>query len=78
MHFPSPIRPIPRRSTARIGNQNVNSLRSVIGLDISRPVSVPFGVLTPLIRAEWDHEFETGGARLTRTTASIRPQPPPA
>jgi uncharacterized protein YhjY with autotransporter beta-barrel domain len=42
------------------GNQNVNSLRSVIGLDISRPVSVPFGVLTPLIRAEWDHEFETG------------------
>lgn len=42
------------------GNQAVESTRSILGLDISRPISTPFGVLTPVVRGEWDHEFETG------------------
>lgn len=42
------------------GNQIVESFRSILGIDISRPFSLPFGVLTPIIRAEWDHEFKTG------------------
>jgi uncharacterized protein YhjY with autotransporter beta-barrel domain len=42
------------------GDQTVESLRSILGLDLSRPVSAPFGVLTPTIRVEWDHEFKTG------------------
>lgn len=41
-------------------DQNVDSLRSILGVDISRPVSVPFGVVTPLLRVEWDHEYMTG------------------
>jgi uncharacterized protein YhjY with autotransporter beta-barrel domain len=42
------------------GDQTVESLRSVLALDLSRPVSVSFGVVTPLVRVEWDHEFKTG------------------
>lgn len=41
-------------------DQSVDSLRSILGLDVSRPISTVFGVLTPVIRAEWDHEFKTG------------------
>jgi len=41
-------------------DQNIDSLRSTLGLDLSRPVSAPFGVVTPLLRLEWDHEFKTG------------------
>jgi uncharacterized protein YhjY with autotransporter beta-barrel domain len=42
------------------GDQVVESFRSIVGVGASRPFSVPFGVLTPLVRAEWDHEFLTG------------------
>ena len=42
------------------GDQVIESFRSIVGVGVSRPFSVPFGVLTPLVRAEWDHEFLTG------------------
>jgi uncharacterized protein YhjY with autotransporter beta-barrel domain len=42
------------------GDQTIESLRSVVALDLSRPVSVSFGVVTPIIRVEWDHEFKNG------------------
>jgi len=42
------------------GDQTVESVRSVLGVDLSRPVSVSFGVVTPIFRVEWDHEFENG------------------
>lgn len=41
-------------------DQSIESLRSILGLDISRPVSTTFGVVTPMIRGEWNHEFKTG------------------
>ncbi len=41
------------------GDQAVESFRSILGLELSRPLSVPFGVLTPVARVEWDHEFKT-------------------
>jgi Autotransporter beta-domain len=41
-------------------DQTVESLRSILGVAVSRPVSVPFGVLTPIFRIEWDHEYKTG------------------
>jgi uncharacterized protein YhjY with autotransporter beta-barrel domain len=40
-------------------DQTVESLRSILGLDLSRPVSTGFGVVTPLVRVEWNHEFKT-------------------
>jgi uncharacterized protein YhjY with autotransporter beta-barrel domain len=41
------------------GAQTVESLRSMLGVELSRPVSASFGVLTPLVRVEWDHEYKT-------------------
>ena len=40
-------------------DQTVESTRSILGLDLSRPVSVAFGVVTPIVRVEWDHEYKT-------------------
>ncbi|HZO22200.1 MAG TPA: autotransporter outer membrane beta-barrel domain-containing protein [Steroidobacteraceae bacterium] len=40
-------------------DQTVESLRSILGLDLSKPVSTSFGVVTPILRVEWDHEFKT-------------------
>jgi outer membrane autotransporter protein len=47
------------------GEQTFESLRSVVGLDLSRAVSVPFGVLTPIVRVEWDHEFKTSAETIS-------------
>jgi uncharacterized protein YhjY with autotransporter beta-barrel domain len=41
------------------GDQTVESLRSILGVELSRPVSMSFGVLTPIVRVEWDHEYKT-------------------
>jgi outer membrane autotransporter protein len=41
------------------GDQTVESLRSMLGVEISRPVSMSFGILTPIVRVEWDHEYKT-------------------
>ncbi|HEY3786521.1 MAG TPA: autotransporter outer membrane beta-barrel domain-containing protein [Steroidobacteraceae bacterium] len=40
-------------------DQSVESLRSILGLDLTKPVSTSFGVMTPILRVEWDHEFKT-------------------
>jgi uncharacterized protein with beta-barrel porin domain len=39
-------------------DQSIDSTRAIIGLDLARPISRNFGVLTPNFRAEWHHEFE--------------------
>jgi outer membrane autotransporter protein len=38
--------------------QTVDSMRSIVGLDLSRSFSRSFGILTPTLRVEWDHEFK--------------------
>jgi uncharacterized protein YhjY with autotransporter beta-barrel domain len=45
-------------------DQVVDSFRSILGVDVSRPVSAPFGVVTPLLHVEWDHEFHTSGPNI--------------
>ena len=47
----------------RVGGQKVESLATDLGGQISYAISTPWGVLTPLARAEWEHEFK-GGSRL--------------
>jgi uncharacterized protein YhjY with autotransporter beta-barrel domain len=46
------------------GSQTVESLRSILGLDVSRAFSASFGILTPVVRVEWDHEYKNA-ARTT-------------
>jgi outer membrane autotransporter protein len=38
--------------------QTIESLRSILGLDISRAISRSFGVVSPSLRLEWHHEFK--------------------
>jgi uncharacterized protein YhjY with autotransporter beta-barrel domain len=38
--------------------QTIESLRSVTGLSVTRPLSYGWGVLGPLVKIEWDHEFK--------------------
>jgi uncharacterized protein YhjY with autotransporter beta-barrel domain len=42
----------------RYEEQSIESMRSILGIAMSRPISRSFGVLTPSLRAEWHHEFE--------------------
>jgi outer membrane autotransporter protein len=50
-----------------VKSQNAESLTTSLGGEISYAISVPFGVLTPLIRFEWEHEY-LGGSRLVQGT----------
>jgi uncharacterized protein YhjY with autotransporter beta-barrel domain len=42
----------------RYGDQDIDSMRAVAGIQISRAVNRNFGVLRPWFSAEWYHEFE--------------------
>lgn len=42
----------------RYGDQDIDSLRSVLGLQVSRAINRDFGVLRPWFGLEWYHEFE--------------------
>jgi outer membrane lipase/esterase len=45
-----------------VRRQTIESLATDLGGQVSYAISTPWGVLTPLARAEWEHEFK-GGAR---------------
>lgn len=42
----------------RYGEQNIESLRSIVGFSATGYFSRSFGILSPQFRAEWHHEFE--------------------
>ena len=48
-----------------VRSQTVESLTTALGGEVSYAISVPFGVLTPLVRFEWEHEYK-GGSRLVQ------------
>ncbi len=39
------------------GEQNIESLRSIVGVNFAHVFSTSFGVVTPNLKAEWHHEF---------------------
>ena len=41
----------------KVGEQNLDSLVSRIGWQVSRPTKTGFGLLTPQVRAAWVHEY---------------------
>lgn len=50
--------------------QKIESVRSIVGLAVSKPISKAFGVLTPNARVEWHHEFEDD-ARVLRAKYQV-------
>ena len=43
--------------TERFNSQHTESLTTDLGVQVSYAISVPFGVLSPILRFEWEHEF---------------------
>lgn len=42
----------------RFGDQDIDSVRSIVGLQVSRAINQSFGVLRPTLSVDWYHEFE--------------------
>ncbi len=55
-----------------VGSQKVKSFTTDLGGQAYYAISMPWGVLTPSISAEWEHEYE-GGSRLLTGRAVIDP-----
>jgi outer membrane autotransporter protein len=51
----------------KVRRQTTESLTTSMGGEMSYAVSVPFGVLTPLVRFEWEHEYLEGSRLVTGT-----------
>ncbi len=49
----------------RVDDQDVRSLTTDLGANVSYAVSTGFGVLTPYARGEWEHEFEDDARSIT-------------
>ena len=45
----------------RVDDQKIESLATVLGSQISYAVSMPWGVLMPTVRGEWEHEHKGDG-----------------
>jgi outer membrane autotransporter protein len=46
-------------------SDDVDSLQTILGGDVSFPISTGIGVVTPQVRAGWVHEFEADRRRIT-------------
>lgn len=51
----------------KVRRQTTESLTTSLGGEVSYAISVPFGVLTPLLRFEWEHEYLEGSRLITGT-----------
>ena len=58
---------------ATVGDQTVQSLTTALGGQATYAISVPWGVLTPLVRAEWEHEYKGAGRVITASTLAEGP-----
>ena len=55
-----------------MNSQCVESLATDLGAQFSYAISMPWGVLSPLARAEWEHEFK-GGSRIIAGSLAADP-----
>lgn len=55
-----------------IESQTVESLTAALGGQASYAISMPWGVLTPLVRFEWEHEFK-GNSRIVNASFVAAP-----
>ena len=54
----------------KVKEQEVFSLQHALGAQLGYPFSLPFGVLTPYVRAEWRHEYLHHKRRITAKYAN--------
>lgn len=46
-------------------DQEIRSLSTALGAQVSRAISTDFGVLSPQLRVEWEHEFDDGSREIS-------------
>jgi len=56
----------------RVNSQRIESLAADLGAQLSYAISTSWGVLSPLLRAEWEHEFK-GGSRIIAGSLAADP-----
>jgi outer membrane lipase/esterase len=49
----------------QVGDQDIESWQSVLGVNLTYVMSVDYGVLTPYVNAAWHHEFEDDSRLIT-------------
>lgn len=54
-----------------VDDQEVKSLASTVGVQFARVVNTSLGVLTPYLRADWEHEFENDARNITARFAAV-------
>jgi len=55
----------------RVDEQEVKSLASTLGVQLAYAVNTSFGVMTPYLRADWEHEFENDARNITAHFAAV-------
>ncbi len=46
-------------------DQDIDSLSSIVGVEAAWSISTSFGVITPQLRADWEHEFDNDSRNVT-------------
>jgi outer membrane autotransporter protein len=54
-----------------VDDQEVKSLASIVGVQFARVINTSRGVLTPYLRADWEHEFENDDRNITARFAAV-------
>lgn len=55
----------------RVDEQEVKSLTSTLGVQLAYAVNTSFGVMTPYLRGDWEHEFENDARNITAHFAAV-------
>lgn len=55
-----------------VDDQDVDSLTSSLGVNISRVINTSGSVITPYIRADWEHEFDNDARDIKAKFANVR------
>ena len=54
-----------------VDDQEVKSLASTVGVQFAHTINTSQGVLTPYVRADWEHEFENDSRNITARFAAV-------
>ncbi len=56
-----------------VGKQSLDSLTTTVGSQISQAISMPWGILTPGVRAEWVHQYKNNNRFIQARFAAADP-----
>lgn len=54
-----------------LDDQEIESLASTVGFQVAKTINTSSGVLTPYVRADWEHEFENDARNIAARFAAV-------